>query len=189
MKKPLLYLLAMIFISCNTYKHQLQKAQAVFDGNPNAFAQRCALAFPVKDSVGKPDTIFVHEATNTDYSKTIDSLVGIVETIQEKAPVKVYDSNCIEEYDKLLRQQQALKERIADLQRKYKPCEPDTVLVEKPVYRTSTAALQSCQTELYKVRMTLDDAQKKIANKNKLLIGSWVLIVVLAALTLYKTKK
>lgn len=179
MKQRLLLLLSIIALSCNTYKHQLAKAKEVFNNNPKAFAANCAEAFPVKDSVGRPDTTNRKPADNKDYTKTIDSLQAIVNTGIKAMPQYVTDTNCLQAYKQLLNNYNQVKEKLTLLKQQYKPCQGDTTYISLPVYRNNTAAIEALQADNKTIADKLAATQEKLSKRNKQLVCAIVAIAVL----------
>jgi hypothetical protein len=156
MKKYLLILV--LFASCATQK----KAEKYYSKHPEELAQVCIDKFPL-DTISKTDT-FYQKADNVDYSGIIDSIKDVFDNTISEAPTVVYDSNCIEEYNKLLSNQKALKDKITSLQANYKPCKPDTVRLTK----------QYTVEDKRKLFIVQNDLNKEKKAHNKTIIGKHI---------------
>lgn len=141
MNKIKIVTLFLLITACNTFKHQQTKALQFFSDHPERGAQYCAETFVEKDSTAKPDSVF-GKASNIDYTKRFDSLNAVIDSLSNSYIV-VTDSNCIDQYNKLLSSQQFLKQKISSLQHDYKPCRPDTLKIYDTTFTKDPGLLAS----------------------------------------------
>ena len=158
-------------------ERKIRKAQAIAYQYPDSFASVCSRLYPVLDSVGKPQIVYI-PANNQNYTSKIDSLSEALKEAELKA------SKDTSEVWKVYRGEiSKLSKQVADLRRAYKPCEPDTIQVTTTVYRENTAKVANLSLQLAAVRkdydkMVIDRDKWKEAAQTRLywLLGMGVLI-------------
>jgi len=176
----LIFLLIMmaLMVGCGV-ERKIRKAQAVAYEFPDSFARVCSILYPVKDSVGKPQIVYI-PANNQNYTSKIDSLSEALKEAELKA------SKDTSEVGKVYRGEiSKLSKQVADLRKAYKPCEPDTIQVTTTVYKENTAKVANLSLQFAAVRKDYDemvvdrDKWKETAEKRLkwLLIWGGLLVV------------
>lgn len=204
------YILIAFFIGgCGTIrssieKHQEKKANAFFNKNPGKDAQRCADRFPIKDSAGPVRVDSTKKAGNIDYTKAIDSLNNVADSISKFWLGVVNDSHdlTVEDLQKKLKDAQAksndLQTALKTLYNQYKPCKADTVYLTATNYLLDGAATIAAEEKYnaeQKLRTAAEQKLSSVANQNKvrlwMLVASIVLnvLLLLAIAFILRTKK
>lgn len=193
MKSQLVFCLLITLAGCSTLAKQQRKAEIFYMQHPEKLAAKCAERFPAKDSVGKTDTVYT-KADNEDYTQTIDSLKSMVDSLSNSWIV-ITDSNCIEQYDALLKKNVQLKNSITTLQRSYKACKPDTLKLTDTIYTQSPGLLAANSYLTYQrdsSNKALISASALLADKkHAVTTDTWIIIalsVVIAGGTILKIK-
>ena len=141
-----------LFNGCNTYKKQLAKFNAFADAHTNELAAKCVQHFPVKDSIGKADTV-VRKSNNLNYQSKIDSLQSKSDSLQSQLNKDASDKSnpCASVAASYSKQITGLNNQIKNLQQAYRPCKPDTVKVTQSIYRLDSAKVVVWENR-YKVK-------------------------------------
>lgn len=172
----LLILLA-LFASCSSLKEKSLK----YAGNhPDEFAKFCADAFPVKDSVGEPAVIYL-EADNKNYTNQIDSLKGIVDSLETSNEADTTD--CGAQYRPQIKK---LSDEIRRLKNNYVPCKPDTMQVTTTVFKENTARVKALSDELSDRNDELNKSKESSAKKNWWIVGLALLAAISIVLLIRK---
>lgn len=139
---------AMILISsCTTER----KAVNYMNNHAFAAAKYCASAFPVRDSVGKPDTTY-RPAKNTDYTSQIDGLKkgfnSQLQAFRDAQKNQAHDTSCLRTIRELQSKYESLLYSFDSLHAKYKPCKPDTIRIKIPHFVENTAKTAALTSQL-----------------------------------------
>lgn len=193
--KNLLTLLAFLTLlySCKSIEKQRSRAELFYKVHPEELAAKCAVEFPVKDSVAEPIVGPVKPADNIDYQKQIDSLKMLAEEfeqhLKDAAKVNEDPDPCADQLEGLKKSFDVLQKKTVELQAKYKPCKPDTIPITTVVYRENAAKVKSLESDNTLIRKSLKEAQdeadkwKKVAKERwwtcTALVGLLILLIVL----------
>lgn len=187
---------AMLMSGCATEKKKRDRALSFFATHPQEAAAYCANAYPVRDSIG--ETI-ITPADNEDYTGKIESLGNEIDFLQEKLrqdSVKASAGGQItaQELSNYKSQVNTLQKKYSDLQRSYKPCEPE--IRERPVYRENTARVAALQLKSEKLQEDYNDQKDELAAAQKqaqarlwMLISAGILAGAYIILKIYKIIK
>lgn len=177
-----------VFAGCSAeirLAKKINKAKTIAFQNPLSFADFCAKAFPVKDSIGKVVTNYT-PANNVDYSKIIDSLLRTIKEVEGRAKLDLSDQG-----KSNLSVISGLRIEIEALKDGYRKCIPDTIRLSIPIYRRDIASESALNQKIDKLSFDLTkvsqerDALKATSEeltkaKNRLtwyLIGLSVLLI------------
>jgi hypothetical protein len=141
--------------SCTT----ANKATQFFNEHPETGAKYCAEKYPVKDSLGEEETTY-KPADNKNYQREIDGIEAAAKAIQknfsdESVARSVDPGKPCPEVKPFQDEINNLISQVQNLQRAYKPCIPDTVYTEIPVYRENTARVTSQALEIDRLNKLL----------------------------------
>lgn len=177
-------MLAISLTSCSTLEKQKAKFHAFAYAHPEVLAEDCARLFPAKDSIGEPVITGVAKADNKDYSGQLDSLQAMVNELTSR--LNSPDSNKRLKVDpETQRHIIAMEKKISALAANYTKCEPDTIMLEKPVFRTDAAKEALYQERLRDMTTQRDVAIKeKDEYKDKAQTRLWVIIGIVAVAVL-----
>jgi hypothetical protein len=179
--KYLLLAIVICLFSCSIEKRVSKKTNWLLAHDKLSVV--CARIYPVKDSVGKFDTIYV-PSNSPDYTKLIDSLyeelnkpntskdfsedpshdtTGNIQIFGGFAALFVSDSAKLAEQNKLIFR---LRNQVKFLKENYKPCDSNTV-VTMPVFMTDDAQVSALRSQLEKKDNVIQSKDQTIEGKDK----------------------
>lgn len=174
--------LVAIFGGCMTTKKQKRIATQYYAENRKEFAEDCEEAFPIKDSIIPGKTIYI-PADNPDLTPTLDSLTRELEEAKRGiATVLIDTSNCPSEYDKLVAKFNKAVAQIQQLKTNYKPCDPDSVIVE------GDTIIKEDTRKVEKLTIQLKESEKGRETWRTLFIIFVILFILSAAYNFYLIK-
>lgn len=190
----LLFITIGCLASCVSTAKQRGRANTFYAEHPAELAQKCADAFPVRDSAGQP-VIEYTPADNTNYSGQIDSLVDAVNQLSAYNDALVTQLHGQNNNDSVgacriaLAKYQAnlavLQNKLSALQAAYKPCNPDTASITLPIYQENTARVTALNMHADSLLLTNNQLNTSLiaskTNGNRLLVWTICLLLICLA--------
>lgn len=187
MSKQLL-ILVLFMGSCATQKN----AEKYYERHPIELARVCGDKFPPKDSTADP-VVTYRPADNIDYHNEIDSLRTYAEIMQRNMAdmqqqlfMKGDGQDWKECSDLLIMYQHkvdSISQKAAALAKRYRPCDSDTLFIDRNHYITNTAKEFAQAGTISKLSTELEEKRKQARERGigclvfgALLFGALVLI-------------
>lgn len=157
----LILFMGLFITACTTQRN----AEKYMDAHPDVSAAYCAKEYPVKDSIGKPNIVYV-KADNKDLSRALDSVKNenddVRKEFEELKEISKIDTSTVyrDKISKLNDKMESYSKKIQKLRDEYKPCKSDTLLITEKHYLTNTAEVHDVKNKLRDANIDLVAARK-----------------------------